>query len=39
VHGGYWALAENNPQLVGTTVHFVDTGIDTGEVIEQSFLT
>jgi folate-dependent phosphoribosylglycinamide formyltransferase PurN len=37
VHGGYWALAENNPQLVGTTVHFVDTGIDTGEVIEQSF--
>lgn len=37
VHGGYWALAENNPHLVGTTVHFVDTGIDTGSIIEQAF--
>jgi folate-dependent phosphoribosylglycinamide formyltransferase PurN len=37
VHGGYWALAENNPKLVGTTVHFVDTGIDTGNVIGQTF--
>lgn len=37
VHGGYWALAENKPNLVGTTVHFVDTGIDTGNIIGQSF--
>ncbi len=37
VHGGYWALIENNPNLVGTTIHFVDTGIDTGEIIEQAF--
>lgn len=37
VHGGYWALAENKPSLVGTTVHFVDTGIDTGDIIGQSF--
>ncbi len=37
VHGGYWALAENKPNLVGTTVHFVDTGIDTGDIIGQAF--
>lgn len=37
VHGGYWALAEDEPQLVGTTVHFVDTGIDTGGIIDQAF--
>lgn len=35
VHGAYWALAENKPHLVGTTVHFVDEGIDTGKIIEQ----
>ena len=37
VHGGYWALAEGNGDLVGTTVHFVDKGIDTGTIIEQAF--
>jgi phosphoribosylglycinamide formyltransferase-1 len=37
VHGGYWALFENKPGLVGTTVHLVDAGIDTGNVIEQSY--
>lgn len=36
VHGGYWALAEGRPELVGTTVHLVDEGIDTGNVIEQA---
>jgi methionyl-tRNA formyltransferase len=35
VHGAYWALAEDKPDLVGTTVHFVDEGIDTGKIIEQ----
>jgi methionyl-tRNA formyltransferase len=35
VHGGYWALAEGRADLVGTTVHLVDEGIDTGTVIEQ----
>jgi phosphoribosylglycinamide formyltransferase-1 len=35
VHGGYWALAEGRPDLVGTTVHRVDEGIDTGTIIEQ----
>jgi folate-dependent phosphoribosylglycinamide formyltransferase PurN len=37
VHGGYWALAEQRPDLMGTTVHRVDEGIDTGEIIEQGF--
>lgn len=37
VHGGYWALVESKPQLVGTTVHLVDKGIDTGNIIEQAF--
>lgn len=37
VHGGYWALAENKSELAGTTVHLVDTGIDTGDIIEQAF--
>lgn len=35
VHGGYWALAEGRPDLVGTTVHLVDQGIDTGAVLDQ----
>lgn len=39
VHGAYWALAENKPELVGTTVHFVDEGIDTGKIIEQVYFT
>jgi methionyl-tRNA formyltransferase len=36
VHGGYWALAERRPDLVGTTVHLVNTGIDTGRVVGQA---
>lgn len=35
VHGGYWALAEARPDLLGTTVHLVSTGIDTGRVVTQ----
>ena len=35
VHGGYWALAEGRPELVGTTVHLVDEGIDTGGPLAQ----
>ena len=35
VHGGYWAMFNREPQLAGTTVHFVDEGIDTGNVIAQ----
>ncbi len=36
VHGAYWALAEGRSDLAGTTVHFVDRGIDTGVIIEQA---
>ncbi len=36
VHGGYWALAAGRPDLVGTTVHLVDVGIDTGAVVSQA---
>ena len=36
VHGGYWALAEARPDLVGSTIHLIDPGIDTGDVIAQS---
>ena len=36
VHGGYWALAEGHPELVGTTVHLVDQGIDTGGVLARA---
>ena len=36
VHGGYWALAERHPEWVGTTVHLVDAGIDTGGILAQT---
>lgn len=36
VHGGYWALVEGRPDLVGSTVHLVDAGIDTGSVLAQA---
>jgi len=36
VHGGYWALVQGTPELVGTTVHLVDQGIDTGGVLAQA---
>jgi phosphoribosylglycinamide formyltransferase 1 len=36
VHGGYWALAEGRPELVGSTLHLIDPGIDTGEVVAQT---
>jgi folate-dependent phosphoribosylglycinamide formyltransferase PurN len=36
VHGGYWACADGHPELAGTTVHFVDEGIDTGNIIDQA---
>jgi len=36
VHGGYWAIYEGRPDLSGTTVHLVDTGIDTGGILRQA---
>ncbi len=37
--GGYFALANGEPQHFGATVHFVDEGVDTGEVLYQSRAT
>jgi methionyl-tRNA formyltransferase len=39
VHGGYWALAENDRAHCGVTVHLVDTGIDTGGILGQGNIT
>jgi folate-dependent phosphoribosylglycinamide formyltransferase PurN len=36
VHGGYWALAEGDRANCGATVHVVDEGIDTGDVLAQA---
>jgi folate-dependent phosphoribosylglycinamide formyltransferase PurN len=36
VHGAYWALVNNDEENCGVTIHLVDPGIDTGEVIYQS---
>lgn len=38
VHGGYWAIANNDELNFGVTVHEVDTGIDTGKVLYQKRL-
>jgi len=39
VHGGYWALAQEDQANFGVTVHLVDEGIDTGAVLYQERLT
>ncbi len=36
MHGGYFALANGEPQHFGATVHLVDAGVDTGSVLYQS---
>lgn len=38
VHGGYWAIAERKPELAGVTIHYLDTGIDTGAIIAQALI-
>jgi folate-dependent phosphoribosylglycinamide formyltransferase PurN len=35
VHGAYWALVNNDLENCGVTVHFVDEGVDTGNIIFQ----
>ena len=35
MNGGYWALATGDAENFGTTVHLVDTGVDTGAVLYQ----
>ncbi|MEM5515847.1 formyl transferase [Henriciella sp. AS95] len=34
--GGYFALANGDPEHFGATVHLIDQGVDTGEVLYQS---
>lgn len=36
VHGGYWALWNNEPEKFGVTLHLVDEGIDTGMILTQA---
>lgn len=36
VHGTYWALVNDDILNSGVTVHFVDSGIDTGNIIYQA---
>ncbi|MGO4702414.1 formyl transferase [Dyella sp. 2RAB6] len=35
VHGGYWALVNDDREHCGVTVHLVDEGVDTGGVLYQ----
>jgi folate-dependent phosphoribosylglycinamide formyltransferase PurN len=35
-HGAYWALATGHPELAGVTIHWVDSGIDTGGIVKQA---
>lgn len=35
-HGGYWAMYNGDLEHCGVTVHLVDAGIDTGDVLGQS---
>jgi folate-dependent phosphoribosylglycinamide formyltransferase PurN len=35
VHGAYWALVNNDMENCGVTVHLVDEGIDTGNIVYQ----
>lgn len=36
VHGGYWALVNKDKANCGVTIHIVDAGIDTGDIIYQA---
>ncbi len=36
VHGGYWAVVNNDYGNCGVTVHLVDKGIDTGNILCQA---
>ena len=37
-HGGYWAMRNKDVENFGTTIHLIDSGIDTGAVIKQVFI-
>jgi folate-dependent phosphoribosylglycinamide formyltransferase PurN len=38
VHGGYWALASCDPEHFGVTIHRIDKGIDTGDIVAQMLI-
>ncbi|MEM1086269.1 MAG: formyl transferase [Pseudomonadota bacterium] len=37
--GGYFALANGEPEYFGATMHLVDQGVDTGDILYQSQVT
>lgn len=37
-HGGYWALRSGKIEACGVTVHLVDAGIDTGDILAQQVI-
>ena len=39
LHGAYWALINNDKDNCGVTVHLVDEGIDTGNILYQENIT
>ena len=38
-YGAFWPVYNHEPQLVGTTIHFIDVGIDTGAILIQQKIT
>ena len=36
MYGGYFALANGEPENFGATVHLIDEGVDTGDILYQS---
>ena len=38
VHGAYWAMAMNDKAHCGVTIHYIDTGIDTGGILAQGII-
>ncbi len=36
VHGAYWALVNKDLDRCGVTLHYIDSGIDTGQIIDQA---
>jgi len=38
VHGGYWALVNKDYENLGVTIHLIDEGVDTGNIIYQDVI-
>jgi len=37
-YGSYWPVYNREPELVGVTVYFIDSGINTGAILEQGLV-